>query len=83
MIFDTFQIDKGVIKKLATGELDDHDKSIIKHMCCDKVKNTTSEMINGTLVTSTKEVKVNCDYCTYYVLYIKSSHIMIYTEEEN
>lgn len=59
------QIDKGIITKLALDELKDESVSIIKHTCCDKVKNTTLVEINNTLVEQVKEIKVNCEDCKY------------------
>lgn len=53
-----------MIKNIATRTISaDQPVSIIKHMCCDKVKNATMVMINGTLVKQVKEVKVNCGNC--------------------
>ncbi|XP_052769741.1 sodium-dependent phosphate transport protein 2B-like isoform X2 [Mya arenaria] len=60
------QIDKSVITGLATGKVKSGDDlSIIKHMCCDKMKNVTSTLVNGTLVETVKTVKVNCGYCKF------------------
>lgn len=52
-----------MIEKIATGKLKDDSASIIKHICCDKMKNKTIEEINGTLVEQVKTVKVNCRNC--------------------
>ena len=53
-----------MIKNIATGKISaDKTMSIIKHVCCDKVKNATTVLVNGTLVKQVKEVKVNCGYC--------------------
>lgn len=59
------QIDKKVIENIATGKLKDDSASIIKHVCCDKMKNKTIEVINGTLVEQVKTVKVNCGSCKF------------------
>ncbi|XP_045172382.1 sodium-dependent phosphate transport protein 2B-like [Mercenaria mercenaria] len=44
------QIDKNVITKIAKGDVEYLDKSIIKHVCCDKLDNGT---------------KVNCHTCKF------------------
>lgn len=59
------QVDKKVIEKIAMGKIKDDSVSIIKHICCDKAKNTSFVDINGTLVPKVTEVKVNCDYCKF------------------
>ncbi|KAH3848193.1 hypothetical protein DPMN_090552 [Dreissena polymorpha] len=65
------QIEKDVIKNIATGKISaDKTMSIIKHVCCDKVKNATTVLVNGTLVKQVKEVKVNCGYCTFMFEYV-------------
>ncbi|KAL3873637.1 hypothetical protein ACJMK2_036732 [Sinanodonta woodiana] len=62
------QIDKDVIENIAKGKNQYLDKSILK-TCCDKtikyLNKTVSEVINGTLVNSTKEYpdcKKPCEY---------------------
>ncbi|XP_060597383.1 sodium-dependent phosphate transport protein 2B-like [Ruditapes philippinarum] len=59
------QIDKKVIEKIATGKLKDDSPSIIKHICCDKIKNKTLEEVNGTLIETVKSVNVNCKNCKF------------------
>ncbi|KAK3595937.1 hypothetical protein CHS0354_032446 [Potamilus streckersoni] len=64
------QIDKNVIENIAKGKNEYLDKSILK-TCCDKTKEyfngTVSEVLNGTLVNSTKELRVSCKISCKYL----------------
>ncbi|KAK3595935.1 hypothetical protein CHS0354_032443 [Potamilus streckersoni] len=57
------QMDKHVIENIAKGKNEYLDQSILK-TCCDKIKTymnqTVLEMVNGTLVNSSKELQATC-----------------------